>query len=502
MVTDQQFRRLMKLSKTQQTLASAASKAGMDEKTARKYRRIGRPPSQLKLPRAYRTRVDIFRDVWPEVEQFLQQDASVEAVTIFEHLCRKYEGQFKPSQVRTLQRHVKLWRARYGAPREVFFPQQHVPGRQAQSDFTHMAELGVQLGGQPFDHLFYHFTLTYSNWEAGTVCFSESFESLSAGLQNALWELGGVPQEHRTDSLSAAVNLIGNRDEFTARYQGLLDHYRMRATHSSPRRAHENGDVEQSHYRFKRAVAQQLVLRGSRNFASRAEYAAFLRGLCQRRNAGRRERLHEELAVMHALPAQRLEDYTPETIKVTRNSTVVVRNNFYSVPSQLIGERVEVRRYAEHLEVWYGGRFVQQMARLRGEGKHQINYRHVIHSLVKKPGAFAHYRYQQSLFPRLLFRVAYDLLCEHYASTADRQYVKLLQLAAEESEERVEAAVRQMVERGELVTYQRVRELVAAPDQRAPLTTHLVEVCGVELASYDALLVQPASKEVPEQWIQ
>lgn len=490
----------MKLSQTEPTLARAAAKAGMDEKTARKYRKRGRPPSQLKQPRAYRTRPDIFREVWPEVEGFLRQDASIEATTIFDHLCRKYEGQFKSSQVRTLQRQIKLWRAHSGPPREVFFPQQHVPGRQAQSDFTHMGELGVSIAGQLFDHLFYHFTLTYSNWEAGTICFSESFESLSEGLQNALWELGMVPTEHRTDSLSAAVQLIGDRAEFTARYRGLLSHYGMQATHSSPGRAHENGDVEQSHNRFKRAVAQELILRGSRNFSTREEYAEFLWRLLKRRNSARRERLAEELRVMRPLPERRLEDHTVEIVKVTRNCTVCVRGNFYSVPSQLIGERVEVRIGAEQLEVWYAGSLVERMPRLRGEGTHAVNYRHVIHSLISKPGAFAHYRYQQSLFPRLLFRIAYDLLREHYPQTADRQYLKILHLAATESEERVEVAIRQLVEGGDLITFGRVQQLVDRLDHGATPPAHLVRIRMVELTSYDCLLQISDAPEVAQGW--
>lgn len=500
MVTDNQVRRLLKLINTAETKALAAAKAGMSEPTARKYRRTGRLPSQLKRPRTYRTRPNIFHEVWPEVEQFLQQDESVEAVTIFEHLSRKYNGRFKPSQVRPLQRQIKLWRARSGPAREVFFPQAHQPGRQSQSDFTHLTELGVQIGGQLFEHLFYHFTLTYSNWEWGAICFSESFESLSAGLQEALWQLGAVPEEHRTDSLSAAVNLIGNRDEFTAKYQGLLEHYGLRATHSSPRRAHENGDVEQSHHRFKRAVHQELILRGSRNFASREEYAEFLRRLLKRRNANRRERLQAELTLMRALPERRVEDYTSEQVKVTRNSTVLVRSNIYAVPSQLIDERVEVRVHAEHLEVWYAGSQVSRMERLRGDGRHAINYRHVIHSLVRKPGAFANYRYRQSLFPRLLFRVAYDMRREQYPSTADRQYLKLLQLAASTSEERVAASLRRLIESGEIITFQKVREEVEAIGADQPTPDHLIEVRSVELDLYDGLLQTNPTEEVSEQW--
>jgi len=487
----------MKLRRTEQSVASAAAKAGMDEKTARKYLRLGKPPSQMRQVRSYRTRADNFAGVWRELEELLEREPGLEALTLMEHLCRQYPGQYQMGQLRTLQRRVKRWRAMAGPEREVFFPQEHAPGRQAQSDFTHMKELGVTIAGQPFDHLFYHFTLTCSNWETGTICFGESFESLAEGLQNALWELGGVPGEHRTDNLSAAITRVGKRDDLTVPYRGLLAHYGLRASHNSPGRAHENGDVEQSHHRFKRAVEQSLLLRGRREFASREEYAEFLRTLLGRRNSLRREKLATELAVLRPLPARRLEDYSVEVVKVTRNSTITVRHNLYSVPSQLIGERVEARVFAEHLQVWFGGSCLAQMPRLRGEGRQAINYRHVIHSLVRKPGAFAHYRYQQSLFPRLLFRVAYDQLGEQYPATAERQYVKLLELAASTSEEKVEATLRQLVESGTVISYERVAAVCRSSASVAAQPLTLAPVL-IELASYDGLL--SLTEEVAEQW--
>ena len=153
--------------------------------------------------------------------------------------------------------------------REVFFAQQHPPGRLGASDFTHMEELGVTIQGQSFPHLIYHFVLTYSNWETGTVCFSESFESLSEGLQNALWELGKVPHRHRTDRLSTAVNNMIDPVEFTDRYKGLMRYYGLESEKTQAGHGNENGDVEQRHLRFKRAVEQELMLRGSAGFRQR-----------------------------------------------------------------------------------------------------------------------------------------------------------------------------------------------------------------------------------------
>ena len=203
-------------------LGLAAAKADMDEKTARKYRSLGKLPHEVRVEHFWRTREDPFDDVWAGVEEKLRINPGLEAKTLFEDLQRRYPGRFGDGQLRTLQRRVKIWRALQGPPREVFFPQVHKPGELCQSDFTSMNSLGVTIQRQPFEHLLYHFVLTYSNWEAGTICFSESFESLSEGLQNALWELGGVPERHRTDRLSAAVQKPDQPEEFTQRYRALL----------------------------------------------------------------------------------------------------------------------------------------------------------------------------------------------------------------------------------------------------------------------------------------
>ena len=485
MVTDRQYGRLMKLIQQEPSLATAAAKAGMDEQTARKYRELGKLPSQTKPERTWKTRKDAFEAVWPEILKILERDESVEAKTIFDYLDRQEPGRFQEGEVRTLQRRIKIWRARCGPAKEVMFVQEHQPGRQGQSDYTYMNSVGVTIAGQPFDHLLYHFTLTYSNWESVMVCFSESFESLSCGVQNALWEVGGVPEEHRTDSLSAAVNNLSEEDEFTERYQGLMRHYGLRPSHNNPGRGHENGDVEQSHHRLKRAVSQEMMLRGSHDFESRAEYETFLREILNRRNGRRRDKLQEELAVMRQLPDMRTEDWSRWSGKVTAFSTVNVKHNVYSVDSRLIGEPIDIRVYAEVLEVWYGGQFIERIPRLRGTSRHHIQYRHIIDSLVRKPGAFAHYRYQSDLFPSVMFRVAYDYLREHDPAGADRQYVQILQVAAHESQQRVDEALRYLVERGETITAECVREWVKSPVE---FDCRHIEIDPVALVIYDSLL--------------
>lgn len=487
MVTDEQVRRLRKLSNTEKNQELAAAKAGMDPATARRYLRLERLPSELKKERQWRTREDPFGAVWGAVQKQIEESPGLEAKTLFEWLQREYPGQFSDGQIRTLQRRIKLWRVTEGPAQEVYFGQVHVPGRLCASDFTHMTELGITLVGQTFEHLVYHFVLTYSNWETGTICYSESLESLSEGWQNAVWELGAVAVEHRTDSLSSAVNNMSNLEEFNRRYEGVMRYYGVKPQHTNPASPNENGDCEQSHHRFKRAVEQALLLRGSRDFQSMAEYAQFLKDLFAQRNAGRRIRLAEEIAVMRELPARRMESAKRERVKVDSGSLIHVERNAYSVNSRLIGAQVEARLYLDHVEVWYGQKKVEDLPRLRGRGKHRIDYRHIIEWLVRKPGAFENYRYQEDLFPTSRFRMAYDALRESTPQRAHKEYLKILKLAAETGEVQVDEALREL-QAGEaeaVITVESIREVLVRLDSIAPVT--MVEVALVDLASFDQL---------------
>jgi hypothetical protein len=433
-----------------------------------------------------RTRPDPFVDVWDEVQELLRENSGLEAKTVFEYLQRQNPGRFQDGQLRTLQRRVKGWRATEGPAKEVFFAQQHPPGRLGASDFTHMEELGVTIAGQSFPHLIYHFVLTYSNWEAGTVCFSESFESLSEGLQNALWALGKVPQRHRTDRLSTAVNNMSDPAEFTDRYKGLMGYYGLEGEKTQAGHGNENGDVEQRHHRFKRAVAQELMLRGSVDFSSVDEYRRFLEAMFERLNAGRRQRLAEEMTVMKELPERRMESARRERVKVDSGSLIYVDRNVYSVPSRLIGEQVEARLYMDQVEVWYGQKKVEQMPRLRGRRKHRVDYRHIIDWLVRKPGAFEHYRYRDELFPTSCFRMTFDLLQEQLGRPqGSKQYLKILELAAKDSEVRVDAALRAVLGAGdEQISAKRIEAMLGAEHGTV---VRDVQVAAVDLRLFDQL---------------
>ncbi len=487
MVTDRQVRRLFAMKNRCKTLYELADKAGMSTRTARKYLKCGKLPSQIKVIHDWPTHPDAFAEDWPWIEEFLQGNPGLESKSLFEALQRKCCGKYQDSQLRTFQRRIKQWKALYGPAREVFFAQVYKPGQWCASDFTRMKKLGITICGIPFDHMIYHFVLCLSNWETGTVCFSESYESLSAGLQNALWKLGGIPRYHRTDNLTCAVNKVGNPEVFTSNYQGLADHYGFTGCKTQPAHPNENGDIEQRHYRLKNAVEQALILRGSRDFNSREDYEMFLEKLYDQLNAGRTKLLAEELKALRALPTRRYEDFTVDKCKVSRFCTIRVLKNSYSVHSRLIGEKIDIRIYADHIEVWYAQRRIEILPRLHGENGHYINYRHVIDTLVRKPGAFENYRYKDDMFPTSQFRIAYDLLrSQHGVKQGNKQYLKILKLAAKENETSVNEVLRFLVNHADQIDFDTVEQLVRS-EQQPPAVT---DVCigNIDLDSYDCLL--------------
>ncbi len=468
------------------TQEQAAARSGMSVRTLRKYEQAAKLPGQMKVPRTYRTRTDPFREDWTWVLAQLERDPALQATTLFRLLCEQHPDKYKASQLRTLQKHIALWRAQYGPEREVIFEQVHKPGEMAQSDFTSMNDLAITIAGVPFPHMLFHMVLVYSNLEYVHLCLSESFESLAEGIERCLWRIGGVPDKHRTDHLSAAVKPLDKqaRDEWTKRYQALMNHYGMVPDTNNVGEAHENGDVEQSHYRFKVAVDQALRVRGSREFETRQQYVRFLDEVAKKRNQTRKARFLEERQQLKPLPMVPLLPSRELRIRVSRFSTIRVLENTYSVPSRLIGSVLTARVRAEHLELYQGTAKLDTLPRLVGKGGCRIDYRHLSWSLVRKPGAFANYRYRDELFPSLVFRKAYDRLRESVSARANREYVRLLHLAASTSEAEVEAAIHLLLESGSLPSFDTVRDLVRPPRVEVPQLSH----ADLNLEVYDRLI--------------
>lgn len=420
------------------TTAVAAAKASISTATAYRIENDPRPPSQKKVPRE-RRRADPLGDIFDaEVVPMLQAAPGIRAIAVFEEMMRRHP-ELGSGIRRTLERRIRLWRAVHGEEQEVIFRQVHEPGRVGLSDFTDMGRLGITIAGQPLNHRLYHFRLAYSGFEhAHVVLGGESFVALAEGMQNALWSLGGAPREHRSDSLSAAFRNLDKdaQADLTQRYEELCGHYGMTPTRNTPGMAHENGSIEGPHGHLKRAINDALLMRGASDFDDLPAYRRFVDEIISRVNVRNSKRIDIERAELQELPVRRTSDYQEVTVRVTSSGGFTLRKVFYTVPSRLIGHRLRVRLFDDRLDVFIGGTLLVTLPRGRASrsGKHDqvVNYRHVIHSLRRKPMALLNLVYRDQLFPREAYRRTFDTLMERLPERqACRIMVDLLAMAHE-----------------------------------------------------------------------
>lgn len=405
-ITKYQIQVYMNVRETGQTQAAAATIAGMSARSGQRIEAGTHQPNRGRV-RDWRSRPDPLAAVWEsEIEPMLRQQPQLKPQTLYEYIVGKYPGEYESAH-RTLQRRVATWKALHGEGPEVMFELRHVPGMVGFSDFTELTEVEITIAGKPFAHILYHYRLGYSGWQyAQIIQGGESFVGLSEGLQNALFACGGAPKQHRTDSLSAAYRNIGGgrRKPLTRLYDGLCQHYRMEPTRNNRGIAHENGSIESPHGHLKNRIKQALLLRGSNDFASVAEYQALIDQAVAALNAQHTDKYAEEKLALQPLPKYRVPDYEVLTARVSSRSTIDVRCVLYTVPSRLIGRQLELHLYHDRIIGYVGRQVVVTLERQRVTAKDQrrarcIDYRHVIEGLRRKPRAFLYCTWQADLLP-------------------------------------------------------------------------------------------------------
>lgn len=489
-ITDYQVNKYKEL-RRQVNQEAAAAKTGISVRSARRIEQTRTLPSQGGA-RRWRTRPDPLAEVWEsELVPLLRSAPGLTAVTLLEEMQRRQPGRFDTGLLRTLQRRVRGWRALEGEEREVFFAQEHAPGRLALSDFTDACELGVRIAGEALEHRLYQFALAYSGWRhAEVVLGGESWVALSGGLQNALWALGGAPAEHRTDSLSAAFNNLAEREELTRRYAELCERYGMYATRNNPGQSHENGAIEARQATTKHFLDQALLLRASREFETLEEYRQFVAEVVTRINGRLARALAVERACLRPLPARRTADYEEIDARVTKFALLSVKKACYTVPSRLIGHRLKVRLYDDRIEAYLGEHRVYEGPRVRpapGEARAKlIDYRHLLPALKRKPGALVRWRFRDALFPRSEYAAAWQRLFERLPeSRAARVMVGLLDLAANHGcEAALARELAEIARRNELPDLDRLTVQFAPRQASMPA----VSVVLPGLALYDELM--------------
>ena len=416
-----------------------------------------------------RTRIDPYAAVWDtDIVPLLEGDVhgQLYARTILELLMERYPKRFSMSQLRTLERRVKEWREEHGMGPEAFIPQEHLPGLEAQVDFTSGTSLGVTIRGEAYTHKLGQFVLSYSKGRYAHPATEETFPAVLHLIQAAVQRFGGAPKTIRSDGVPSCIQ----KGKPITEYRGFLRHYGMRASVINPYCPNENGVVEHANFRLKNAINQALIVRRSRDFGSAEEYAAFLQEVVDRYNR-RPEiaaRLQVDRAHLGSLPKLPARVYELCQASVDKYSLIHVKANAYSVPSHFIGQQLTVHLYDDRLEVYCQDNLVASWDRVHGKGEIRVDYRHVINWLVQKPGAFANCAYRDQLFPTDVFREAYAVLRKATGFRADATYLRILCLAAMTEESEVEAALALLLEEGRTFDVTDVWQVMAPPGARMP----------------------------------
>lgn len=426
------------------TQPEAADLAGFSARTGQRIDAGVHQPNRGRV-RDWRSTEDPLAEVWEtELEPMLKACPQLQPKTLYEELLERYPGDKYAKVLRTLQRRVRAWKALHGEAKTVMFELRHEPGMMGLSDFTELKGVEITIAGQPFEHLIYHYRLAYSGWQyAQIIQGGESFIALSEGLQNALFACGGVPKQHRTDSLSAAYrNMGGVRNKpLTRLYDDLCHHYRMQPTRNNTGIAHENGAIESPHGHLKNRIKQALLLRGSCDFDSIAEYQALINRAIAKLNELHTAKIEEEKQFLQPLPKYRVPDYEVLTATVSCRSTIDVRCVLYTVPARLIGRQLELHLYHDRIVGYLNRHSVVELPRIRVTDKakrraRSINYRHVAEGLRRKPRAFLYCTWQQELLPNDIWRELWSQLKTQFdLDSAAMLIVEALYIAAMQDKE-------------------------------------------------------------------
>jgi hypothetical protein len=431
MISELQYRMMIMVMKNTNDINLTARALAVHRNTVSKYINSGQTPQEQVSTRSSQITKEVIKlEHWEEIKEKLEKSPELEATAAMEYLLDKYPKEYTGKETRSLQRKFKQWKAEEGDDKEVMFSQIYRPGERSQSDFVHMNYLKITIAGEVYNHILYHFMLPYSGWEDITICEEgESFENLCKGYEKALWRLMGVTKQHRTDNLTAAVTTTKDGKYFTENWQSLNQHYGIEATTNNAGKSNENGKVERSNGLFKRSLENHLSLRGSKEFKNTEEYRKFIDSILIKRNKRRAIEIEEEKKMLGKLPEAKWYVAAKIPVKVYLDSTIRIDGATYSVPSRTIGSTLFAYIYPDKIELRYSKKIIETMPRCK-KGEVMINYLHVVDSLRRKPGAFADYKYKDSMYPTTIFRQSYDMLIKHCTEKeANKNYVEILYLA-------------------------------------------------------------------------
>ena len=472
----------------------AAKAAKISVRSGRDIEKGRRKPRKA---RTHSTRKDPFEGVWESVCIPLLEKGIRQSTIILKELQRLFPREYPKAILRTLQRRIKKWKALKGKGKEVIFRQVHIAGRLGLADFTHPNDkMQVTIQGKPLTYILFHFRLAYSGYSyirpfEGS---GESFTKFGQGLNEALEYAGGVPQELRTDSLSAAFKNLSKqaKEDLTRRFKALAEHVGLEPSRINRGKSHENGSVESPHRHFKDRLEQRLIIRGSYDFRSFKEFEDYVWEVLKEHNDHNVSQvlLEAERTALKPLPLTRAVDYDELVAVVSCAGTMQVKRVTYSVPSRLIGERLHVRLYNDRLEGYLCRTHTVTLPRLHPSSRttraRRIQLEHVIESLVRKPRAFLYYIYRDDILPNDQYKFIWNHLISTLESRAAcKLMVGLLYLVVKQNcTDQLANVVIDLIKADKEIKLSVLQDMFTSKKEAAPS----VNVSQHSLSSYNELI--------------
>ena len=371
-----------------------------------------------------------YSDIKPMMLRNREKGQKPLGTAIHKCLIRRYGDHFA-GQLRTTQRIVRELnreldeehKLRIKQPDqpfpEIFISQDHHPGEVAQLDCSSLASLKITIGGRPFKGKIFTFKLMYSKWIYASIVPGETDTEVLAAIQDALWALKGVPRRLRSDNGKA---LFRKKKVPTEAYNELCSHYGTPCSAINPGHPNENGGAETGNKTVKGLLRDRLTTDTDSKFPSEDALKALLVEMVGEYNGGVQSKLKEDRRHLGKLPAKRVEPYEQLERIVNKEGMIQYDGCKYSVPPELHGTKVKVRRYADYLVIYNHDGEPAWSWPLASDATYQVDCRHVIHWLERKPGSFKDCRYKDQLFPSEKFRTAHQKLEQWYAPEAAVKY--------------------------------------------------------------------------------
>lgn len=433
----------------------ASHKAGFSKSSGYLLEKAGSDPQPEPPPRERRVPDALF-GYWETVGvPLLEANPGLRAVSVLKEMQRLYP-EITDKKLRTVQRRAREWRDDRKSRRSACFPREHPPGREAQVDFTRMA--GITVAGRAHCHILFQYRLVASGWvHLEVVEGGESFRALATGIDNAIWQSGGVPEAVCTDNLSAAYrNRQRGAGDETFLFADLCSHYGMAPRRTNPASPNENGAVESSNRHRCDEIEDALALRGSRDFASAEEYRQFIGLVAEAHNLRRSARFEAEQPRLGDLPSRRYMDFEDRRVTVDPFGGFRLKGVRYILPAEARRGKLTARIRFDRIEVFRGGKRLLALPRGRSEADGGsgwvVDFRHVLDDLAVKPRALLDLAYLNDLFPDPAFLETFQRARQCMPDLeACRLAIALLELArARDCDRKLARLLRESLDRGEL----------------------------------------------------